>query len=383
VSPVTPAARAPAAPAAPTGATATGRVVVVGAGVTGLLTAVECALAGHRVTVLDSGAIPNPRSSSYDQHRAIRTFVPGDPAATRRLAAAHRRWLELETLLGQGTGTATGTATGFYRPVGVVTAWPRERLPELTASAAAAGVPVETAAPEKLPHLGFPAGSVGVRESAAGVLLAERALRAAARWLAGHPAVTLRPYTAVTGIDTAAGRVTPVGGRPLGADLVLVAAGPGTCDLVGQAGQPVRLLRQTMVYLRPPDRLAPWWQSAPAAGGLGADGRGWLLPPGDGTLLKISSDAVCREAADADSDGEDQAPWAGQLLQAAILRDVETYTVAAVKACHYVTDAQTGGALLTRVGPAVWARAACGGSGFSTAPLVAGQIVDALMERVA
>jgi glycine/D-amino acid oxidase-like deaminating enzyme len=67
-----------------TAAAATARVVIVGAGVTGLLSAVECALAGHRVTVLDRGAIPNPESSSFDQHRAIRTLVPGDPEATRR-----------------------------------------------------------------------------------------------------------------------------------------------------------------------------------------------------------------------------------------------------------------------------------------------------------
>ncbi|WP_322779694.1 FAD-dependent oxidoreductase, partial [Frankia sp. Cas4] len=42
-------------------------VLIVGAGVTGLLTAIRCALAGHRVTVLDRGAVPNPMSSSFDQ----------------------------------------------------------------------------------------------------------------------------------------------------------------------------------------------------------------------------------------------------------------------------------------------------------------------------
>ncbi|WP_371501721.1 FAD-dependent oxidoreductase [Kitasatospora sp. NBC_00374] len=346
------------------------RVVVVGAGVVGLLTALECALAGHRVTVLDRGAIPNPESSSYDQHRAIRTLVPGDPDGTRRMVGAHHRWRELETVLG----------TAFYRRVGVVTAWPRDRVAAVVSSAADAGVPVAELDPDDLPHLGFPAGSAGVREAQAGVLLARRVLRAAARWLAGHPAVALRPYCAVTAVEPESGRVVLAGGEVLGGDLVLVAAGPWGRGLVDH---PVVLRRQTMLYLRPPERLARWWRTAPAVGGLGTDGRAWAVPPGGGTLLKISSDAVCREVAAADCADEDQSPWARRLAEAGVLPDVERYTVVAARACHYTTDPDTGGARLARVGPAVWSRAACGGTGFASAPLVAGRIVNAVTEVAA
>jgi glycine/D-amino acid oxidase-like deaminating enzyme len=38
-------------------------IVVVGAGVTGIVTAIECARAGHRVTLLDRGPIPNPAAT--------------------------------------------------------------------------------------------------------------------------------------------------------------------------------------------------------------------------------------------------------------------------------------------------------------------------------
>lgn len=353
-----------------TGTGAAARVVVVGAGVTGLLTAVECALAGHRVTVLDRGAIPNPQSSSFDQHRAIRTLVPGDPDATRRMVAVHRRWRELETVLG----------SHFYRRVGVVTAWPRERLAAVASSAADAGVAVRTVEPQALPHLGFPAGSAGLQEPQAGVLLAERVLRAAVRWLAGHPAVVLRPYCAVAAVEPDRGRLVLAGGEVLGGDLVLVAAGPWSRDLVAHR---VDLHRQTMVYLRPPQRLAGWWRTVPAAGGLGADGRAWVVPPGAGTLLKISSDAVCRQVDSADCAGEDQAPWVERLARAAVLPDVDQYTVVAARACHYATDADTGGGHLARVGPAVWSRAACGGNGFATAPQVAQRILEAATEAAA
>ncbi|MFC4031269.1 FAD-dependent oxidoreductase [Streptomyces polygonati] len=347
--------------------TATARVVVVGAGVTGLLAAVECALAGHRVTVFDRGPIPNPRSTSYDQHRAIRTLVVGDPAATGRLLAAHRRWLELEAVLG----------AAFYRRVGVVTAWPAERLPEVAAEAAAAGVTVRRVEPPRLPQLGFPAGTAGVWEEAAGVLLADRVLAAAARWLAAHPAVELRPGTAVSAVDAGTGRVALAGGGTAGADLVLVGAGPWTRDLVPH---PVVLNRQTMLYLRPPEESASWWRDVPAVGGLGLDGQGWMVPPGDGTLLKISSNAVCRTVDSADADDEDQAPWAEQLAGAGVLHGIDRYTVAAVKACHYATDTRTGGAHLARVSRAVWSRAACGGNGFAAAPLVGQRIAEAARE---
>lgn len=336
------------------------QVAVVGAGVTGLLAAVECVLAGHGVTVVDRGPIPNPGSSSSDQHRAVRTFAPGEEAATRRMIEARCRWAALETLL----------PDGFFRRVGVVTAWPADRIGAITGDAAAAGAPVTTLDPEKLPHLGFPAGSVGVLETGAGVVLAERVLRAAAGWLAAHPAAELRPGSAAVSVDVRSGRIGLADGGALGADLVLIAAGPWTPRLTGL---PAVLHRQTMVYLRPPAHLARWWENAPAAGRLAADGRAWLLPPGEGTLLKISSDAVCREVATTDCAGEDPGPFAERLLAASIVSNVDEYSVVAVKQCHYLSGIDADGGLLARLGPAVWSRTPCNGTGFTTAPLAARQ----------
>lgn len=330
-------------------------VVIVGAGVTGLLTAVECALAGHRVTVLDRGSIPNPGSTSFDQHRALRVLRPGDADATRRLGAARRRWVELETVLD----------SRFFRRVGIVTAWPKDDLDSVT------GLPVEIVEPEKLPHVVFPTSSVGVLDTEAGVLLADRFLRAATHWLAEHPMVELQPRRTATEVHN--GQILLTDDTVLGGDLVLIAAGPWSREL---AEAPVTLHRQTMIYLRPPENLRSWWENAPGVGRLGPDGRAWLLPPGDGTLLKISTDAACREVDSTDS--VDSGPWATRVLDEAILSDMDTYDVVAVRECHYATDTDTGGPLLTRVEPHVWSRPACGGNGFSTAPLVANQILEAM-----
>ncbi|GAB3888971.1 hypothetical protein GCM10029964_057570 [Kibdelosporangium lantanae] len=277
------------------------------------------------------------------------------------MATASRRWLELETVLD----------ARFYRRVGIVSA--TDQVPDALATAAKAGLAVETVEPEKLPHVTFPADTVGIVETDAGVLLADQALRAAALWLARHPNVRLRPGCPVKSVDTGRVRIT---GETIGADLVLVAAGPWTRDLVQT---PVTLHRQTMLYLRPPEHLRGWWETAPGVGRIGPDGRAWLLPPGAGTHLKISTDAACREVSTMDA--ADDVDWASRVLHANILTAMDDYEVVAVKDCHYASGPD--GAVLTEAAPGVWARPACGGNGFAAAPLVAGQIVATMMEVAA
>jgi len=143
---------------------------------------------------------------------------------------------------------------------------------------------VETVAPEKVPHLGIPSGTTGILEVDAGVLSTERVFRAATAWLAAHPLVTLRP------------------------------AEP-------EAGTPAR---HTMV-LRPPSSLVARWTNAPAACGLGTDGHGWVVPSGDGSLVRIGSDAILG------ADG-----W--RLLAGRILTDMDRYTVVATRSWPGVPD---------------------------------------------
>jgi glycine/D-amino acid oxidase-like deaminating enzyme len=335
-------------------------VVVVGAGITGLLTGVRCAVAGHRVTVLDRGPIPNPEATSYDRTRVFRAFEPQDPAATALVASADRLWRELETVLG----------TGFYRRVGVVRAWPATLV---ASSAADCGVRLRIAEPGDYPHLGFPAGTVPVLELDAGILLAEDVLRAAAGWLARHPSVTLGPGRRVTALDAHSGAVRLADGTELAGELTVVAAGPWSADLVDV---PVVLHRQTTVHLRPPTELMPLWRSSPAAGRLGADGRGWLVPPVDGDLVKLSSAAACRTVPSMSAPCGDA--FVPDLLAGSAIRDLERYEVVKVEHGHYTVDSRTGSGRLVRVGPAVLARAATGGDGFRTAPLAAARIAQFL-----
>ncbi|HXV93168.1 MAG TPA: FAD-dependent oxidoreductase, partial [Pseudonocardia sp.] len=89
-------------------------VAVVGAGLIGLLTAVRCVEAGHRVTVVEQDTIPSPRATSFDRHRILRALHPGDGAATVEAARARRLWIELQGLL----------SSRFVVPVGALTVLP-------------------------------------------------------------------------------------------------------------------------------------------------------------------------------------------------------------------------------------------------------------------
>ncbi|MFE2042531.1 NAD(P)/FAD-dependent oxidoreductase [Streptomyces sp. NPDC059477] len=342
------------------------RVLVIGAGVTGLLSAVRCALAGHHVTVLDRDAIPNPGSTSFDQHRAVRALDLADLAASRRIAVAHRRWMALEAL----------TGAKFYRRVGMITAWPADEADAVMDAARAADLPVRLIDPDTVPHVRFPENTVGVLERHGGILLADHALQVLVRWLNEQPNVTLRPWQEVKAVDPETGRVYLPDAETLDADLTLIATGPWSKNLVDL---PMVLHRQTLVYLKPPEQLATAWERTPGIGRIGSHGLAWLLPPGDGTLLKVSSASSCREASVVTAGTpEEERQWAEQVLAEPILTEPDRYTVIAVKRCHYLVDARTGAAHLVRIGPSTWARTASGGDGFRTAPLVAERILEAL-----
>jgi glycine/D-amino acid oxidase-like deaminating enzyme len=346
------------------------RVVVVGAGVTGLLAAIRCVQDGHRVVLLERGPVPHPGGTSYDQHRALRALVAGDVAATSRAARLYRYWCELDALLRDDLSGA------LYRRVGVLTALPPDRVASAVATAQAARLPIRIADPADYPHIGFPTDALVVFEPQAGVLLADRVLHAAARWLHHHPLADLRPGQEVVGVRPDVSQVVLADGTAESGDVVLVAAGPWSAALMGL---PVTLYCQTMVYLRPPAEFMHRWAVTPVAGGIGVDGEAWLIPPVAGTLLKISTDAVRREVSALSdpaelSDPADHSGWAARVLSADIVSTIDRYGVVRVRHCHYATaaDGETG---FVRVGPAVWVRPASGGDGFRTAP----QVVDTVL----
>ena len=64
-------------------------VIVVGAGIAGLSTAWALTKAGHHVTILEQGAIPNPLAASGDHHRIIEAIIARDCVRAEQLMREH------------------------------------------------------------------------------------------------------------------------------------------------------------------------------------------------------------------------------------------------------------------------------------------------------
>lgn len=344
------------------------RIVVVGGGIIGLLTAVECINAGHHVTIVEQSELPNTAATSYDRHRVVRTLHLGNPGATRAAATAHHMWLELESLL----------ADQVYHVVGALTVTPPENLSHGLALLADADVPGRAIDPAKLAdqfqYINFPPGQAAIFEEYAGVLLADRALIALVRWLSGRRDVELFLGQAAIRVDAAARCVTLADGAALRGDRILLAAGPWSRTLLApHLAATLVLHRQTMLYCQVPETDRQVWANAPAIPSLGTTYGAWLIPPVGSAPLKLSAAEACRVVQDVTT--HDSMPeWTEQLTSRfrELVKGFQASWIVSARDCYYLDDAISGSPVLFDLADGeVLAYAACGGGSFKYAPLIA------------
>jgi glycine/D-amino acid oxidase-like deaminating enzyme len=344
------------------------RVIVVGGGVVGLLTAVECVLAGAEVTIVDQADLPYARATSYDWHRIFRALHPNNLPATRAALAAQRRWAELEQLL----------ATRFYHRIGALTVRRPEELASDLDLLSAAGVPVHSLCSEELAgryaHIRVPAGRAAIVETDAGVVLADRALAALVDWLRCQRGVRFFLRRRVVDVDAEAGAVRLADTTVLQGDRIVVTAGPWSRDLMPiEEAAGLALYRQSMLYCSVPERLREVWAATPAIPVLGTAEGAWLVPPVAATPLKLSAHSACRAVAEL-TDHRTPVQWRDHLiaLSSDLLTGFQASWVIDSRDCYYLAETATGGPLLISLGGGtVWVYAACGGSSFKFAPLIA------------
>ncbi|MET7400231.1 FAD-dependent oxidoreductase [Dactylosporangium sp. NPDC005572] len=356
------------------------RIVVVGGGVIGLLSAVYGVQAGHQVLVVDQAAIPFSGSTSFDRHRVLKALYLDDPVATGAAVRAHHQWLRLQRLL----------ATRIYEPVGALSVLPADELSRAQRMLTDAGSGAHLFGPLSLaatyPQVRFPAGSSAVLEDLAGVLLADRVLTAGADWLRQSPLAELLPYRTVVRVDTEHPAAGPVavelaGGEVLAADAVLLATGPWSRPLLpADLAAGLVLCRQSMVYCRVPAADAAVWSATPPLSALGMATGGWLVPPIAGTPLKLSAASAGRVVPDV---GDTTTPryWRDHLIEqfTPVVRGLRADWLVDARDAYYLMRRSTGGPLLAVLGERVVSYAACGGFSFKFAPLIARSLVQYLV----
>jgi glycine/D-amino acid oxidase-like deaminating enzyme len=347
------------------------RVIVVGAGIIGQLTAMECVRLGVQVDLVDQGGVPDAAATSNDTQRVVRALHRADAPLTFAAARLHGAWGAVERRLGEH----------FYRRMGVLTVGTAAEVAASLDIVVEAGIAAQALSADELaagyPRLRFAAGLEAVYEASAGVVLADRALTALAAWLRDQPSVTLHPGRRVVGLEDK-GTVRFADGADLVGDSVVVAAGPWSRELLpASLAADLTLYRQTMLSYEPiPHRKS--WACAPPMLGLGEPRDAWLIPPVADTLVRLSAASASRPVAEM-TDRVAPAEYREHLMDrfSTLLTGFDPDAVVEAKDGYYLSSSSTEGPLLASVGDgSVWAYAACGGMSFKFAPVIARALAD-------
>jgi sarcosine oxidase len=260
------------------------KVIVVGAGISGLCTAWALAKKGVEVTLLEQGPIPNPLSASGDQHRIIRRAYGGQTGYQRRIGAAFDAW----DALWDDLGAKHLIDTGFL----IVSQTGRDEAVDYRQGLVDGGFPVEDFSPAeaaaRYPFLDANSIHSAAFSPEGGVLLCQRIAAGIRDWL-GHSGADVREKARVAAVDADKGRITLATGEELAADHVVVTAGAWVLDLFPALAASLTSYRTAVAYLAPPVDLRAAWEAAPAILDVGGTVDGYVLPPVAGTGLKVGA----------------------------------------------------------------------------------------------
>ncbi len=344
------------------------KALIVGGGIAGLSTAWALARRGIEVELFEQGPLPNPRASSYDEHRITRHAYGTMEGYAHLMPEAFRVWDSLWRAIG----------TSHYEPCGAVyflrhdSGWYGGVSRSLDAMGIGyRDVPLDEVG-RRFPMVQAEGLERVVSTDGAGMLFPVRILTDLVVLL-GRLGVGLRTGTLVSEVDPERGRVVANGVTHEG-DVVVVAAGAWADRLVpGLRGVAVPS-RQAVLYLSPPADLAEAWAAAPVMLEVRPDGGLYTLPPRRGTRLKVG-DHVFSRTGDPDGDRIANSHDLKRLWPAArdAYRDLDRYSVLEPKACFYtVTEHEE--FLVHPTGAAGWLVSACSGHGFKLGALM-GELV--------
>ena len=221
-------------------------VIVVGAGIAGVMTALSIRRKGYPVKLIDRWEPGHPRASSTDYTRVFRMIHGADHLYTNWAREARIRWMELQAEMNQTLYVECGA---LVLATEGNSEWEDATFPTFEAL----GVPYFKFDVSELalrfPQFDFRNTAYGIYEPESGLVMAHRAV------------IETTKLFVREGGTIARGRVTTdesermyLDNKPLEADLIVVAAGPWLGEMFRRTIAPISdIVRQNIIYTSTPD----------------------------------------------------------------------------------------------------------------------------------
>lgn len=350
-------------------------IIVVGAGIAGLSTAWALTKAGHQVSLVEQGPIPNPRAASGDHHRIIRRAYGKASGYGQLISQAYEAWDELWADLGQShydprgflcISREPGDEAEQYRDGMVEGGWPIELFDP---AEAAARYPFLEPGTFRYAFFSREGGALHCRKIAVGI----------AAWLRRNGANVFE-NSKVRSIDADAGSIDLEGGETMQADRIVVCAGAWVLKLFPQLGAELTTYRTALAYCEPPPDLAAAWSTAPVILDVGGSTDGYMIPPSGGAGMKFGSGLHKVETSDADWN-RDAVEGEGEAIRnlfAPPIARIDEYRVTDVVTCAY-TFTRDEAFFGTEIGASV-VISACSGHGYKFGAAVGKRVALAIQD---
>ncbi|TIW87773.1 MAG: FAD-binding oxidoreductase, partial [Mesorhizobium sp.] len=219
-------------------------VIVVGAGIAGLSTAWSLVKAGHSVSIVEQGPIPNPLAASGDHHRIIRRAYRAGTGYGRLITEAYQAWDEMWADLGESHLDARGFVCISREPGDEAEEY-REGLEE-------GNFPFELlepdAAVERWPFLEAGSFRYAYFSTEGGALHCRKIASGLAKWLRANGA-NVYENSKVVEVDAEAGHIVLESGETMQADRIVVAAGAWVLKLFPELDGELKTYRTALAYV--------------------------------------------------------------------------------------------------------------------------------------
>ncbi len=221
-------------------------IVVVGAGIAGVMSALSLQRKGHRVKLVDRWEPGHPRASSSDYNRLFRSTHGADRMYTLWARQSRLRWMELQAELNCVLYVECGALV-------IATQRHSDWEDATFATFDDLGVPYFRFDVDELrvrfPQFKFKDVAYGLYEPEAGALMAHRALIEVTKDFVRKGGTVQRAH-----VKTGENEELMIEGKPLEADLVVVCAGPWLGSMYPRTIAPLLdVVRQNIIYTSTPD----------------------------------------------------------------------------------------------------------------------------------